>query len=194
MREHDLIKTGDLDSCAAIEDGHGEVVLAYCRVCREGESGLAEKCPGPIAEEFPQLTEKERQETSAWLDEYDFDANCEEIAKKRGQVVVFPKPNQLQIDIDTEAQWKEFQRREEAFSCSVEPWGSMEITPSKSGLPSRHITITFPTSKTFTEWERIALQAALGSDPIREYLNALRNCCGIANPTRLFESPTTTTP
>ncbi len=45
--EHDLIKTGDADSCHAIEDGHGEVVLAYCRVCREGESGLAKYCTGP---------------------------------------------------------------------------------------------------------------------------------------------------
>lgn len=46
-REHDLIKTGDPDSCEAIEDGHGEVVLAYCRICRKGEAELAEKCPGP---------------------------------------------------------------------------------------------------------------------------------------------------
>lgn len=42
--EHDLVKTGDADSFLAIEDGHGEVVLAYCRVCRKGESELGVKC------------------------------------------------------------------------------------------------------------------------------------------------------
>lgn len=45
--EHDLIKTGDADSFHTIEDGHGEVVLAYCRVCRKGEVELAKYCPGP---------------------------------------------------------------------------------------------------------------------------------------------------
>lgn len=49
-REHDLIKTGDADSCRAIEDGHGEVVLAYCRVCWRGESELEKFCPGPRKE------------------------------------------------------------------------------------------------------------------------------------------------
>lgn len=44
--KHDLINTGDPDSFKDIEDGHGCVVLAYCRACKEGESGLAAECPG----------------------------------------------------------------------------------------------------------------------------------------------------
>jgi len=53
---HDLIKTGDPDSFSAIEDGHGEVVLAYCRVCRKGEADLAKSCPGlPPSPEQPAM-------------------------------------------------------------------------------------------------------------------------------------------
>ena len=48
-RKHDLIKTGDLDAFDAIKDRNGEVVLAYCRVCKEGEGSLAATCPGPRA-------------------------------------------------------------------------------------------------------------------------------------------------
>lgn len=48
--EHDLIETGDADSGSWIEDGHGEVVLAYCRVCRRGEVNLEKTCPGAAGE------------------------------------------------------------------------------------------------------------------------------------------------
>lgn len=44
--QHDLINTGDPDSHSAIEDGHGCVVLAQCRVCKQAEGDLAEECPG----------------------------------------------------------------------------------------------------------------------------------------------------
>lgn len=62
--EHDLIKTGDPDSCHAIEDGHGEVVLAYCRRCKKGESELAEKCPMPerILEEIIESIERHNKQ------------------------------------------------------------------------------------------------------------------------------------
>lgn len=53
--EHDLIKTGDADSFSAIEDGNGEVVLAYCRICQKGEVDLGAKCFGrqkPVKKEY----------------------------------------------------------------------------------------------------------------------------------------------
>lgn len=43
---HNLIRTGDPDAFPHIKDPDGRVVLAYCRDCREGESGLADSCPG----------------------------------------------------------------------------------------------------------------------------------------------------
>jgi hypothetical protein len=46
VKEHDLIETGDDDAFPAICDMNGEVVLAYCRVCRKGEVELQSTCPG----------------------------------------------------------------------------------------------------------------------------------------------------
>lgn len=42
---------------------------------------------------------------------YNFDENAEKAAAIRGCVVVFPKENQLQIDIDSESAFKYFERR-----------------------------------------------------------------------------------
>lgn len=36
------------------------------------------------------------------MDDYDFEEHAEEVAAERGQIVVLPKANQLQIDIDSE--------------------------------------------------------------------------------------------
>lgn len=123
---------------------------------------------------------------------YDFDESAEDVAKKRGQIVVFPNEDQLQIDIDSEEQYEMFQRRFQAFGIgsgiSDDRGYIMDEKPSKSGLPSRHITITCPGRK-FTEGERIAYQAALGSDPVREFLNAMRLYHGNEKPSRLFQNP-----
>lgn len=62
--EHDLIKTGDADSFKDIEDGHGDVVLAFCRKCREGESGLEPRgCPGPAKSGAEKEMEKVKTST-----------------------------------------------------------------------------------------------------------------------------------
>ena len=76
------------------------------------------------------------------------------------------------------------------FATSVGDVGEYEKikeAPSKSGLPHRHITITFSKDKIFGEWERIALQFMFGSDPVRESMNVLRAVAGEEKPTRLFE-------
>jgi len=123
------------------------------------------------------------------------DGWAEEHAAKQGCVVVYPQPNQLQIDIDTEAAYAEFNRRlgdllawdSSIFGdCSNAP--QVVIQPSKSGLPHRHITLTFP-DRTFDRYERIALQMLLGSDPVREKMNTLRTLRGNPAPVRLFERP-----
>lgn len=135
------------------------------------------------------LTEKDEREIQSARDEYDFDENCEDAAKARGQKVVLPLPNQLQIDIDNEEQLKEFERREESFATGYQPWRvSMLKTPSRSGFPACHITLTFAPERVFTDWERLALQSALGDDPIRAFLNTRRFFEGVKNPSRLFEN------
>jgi hypothetical protein len=117
-------------------------------------------------------------------DKYDWSKDPSLVAAERGLVVVFPKENQLQIDIDSDAQATEFRRRLDAF-----PWiYEIEDKPSASGLPNRHVTLTIE-DKTFTEVERMFWQAALNDDPLRVFLNALRYDAGVENPSRLFEKP-----
>ena len=115
---------------------------------------------------------------------YEFDAEAEKVAAARGQKVVLPGPNQLQIDIDSEQALSEFMRRLEAFNFELV---SIEEIPSKT--PGHyHIYLDFQgRPQPFTEWERLALQSALGDDPIRHFLNCLRAVSGVPNPTRLFE-------
>jgi hypothetical protein len=49
---HDLYKTGDVDAPKSILDSGGEVTLALCRRCGQGEDELEEFCPA-IAEWKP---------------------------------------------------------------------------------------------------------------------------------------------
>lgn len=140
--------------------------------------------PKEVMEEFVYIESVEEAE-------YKFDEKAEEVAKNRGQIVVFPKPNELQLDIDGQKEYEEFERRFEFFSSiAPELYCPFEIVkkPSKSE-GCYHITIIFNKNIYLDEWQRIALQSALGSDPIREYLNAMRKLTGIENPTRLFENP-----
>ena len=117
-------------------------------------------------------------------DEYDVFTDPNEVARRRGQRVVFPEPNQLQIDIDSYRQFAEFERRFGSFDTL---FGSqIQIKPSASGIPHRHITITHPV-KVFTVEERLMWQAALNDDPVRVFLNALRLDNGDETPSRFFE-------
>jgi hypothetical protein len=113
------------------------------------------------------------------------------VAHTRGWIVVVPKPNQLQIDIDSEDQYTEFKKRLPIFE-SVYP-SSVEAFPSKSGLPRRHITITAdPTiDKKFTDIERVAWQSLLGSDPIREILSMIQILNEDPNPVLFSEKAPT---
>lgn len=122
---------------------------------------------------------------------YDFSAHVEQEAERIGCVVVYPESNQLQIDLDTEEAFKQYEKRfKELYHRTVHPAYQLacdpEVHPSKSGYPHRHITLTF-VDREFSEWERIAMQMMLGSDPVRESLNALRLASGVKRPCRLFE-------
>lgn len=121
---------------------------------------------------------------------YDFNEARENYlsrVKDQGLVVVTPQDNQLQIDIDNQQQYEAFLY---AMKVVTSNWDDsylidIEDHPSKSGLPSRHITVTLPFK--VDPWQRIALQAALGSDPIRELLSATRLFRNEPNPTMFVE-------
>lgn len=120
--------------------------------------------------------------------DYPDDENAEKVAAALGLVVVYPKPNELQLDLDSDAAYKLFAKR----FAELDLAGKGVTTKtcfSKSGHPHRHVTVVFAADVVFDEWQRLALQSALGSDPIREYLNTKRLMEGVPHPSRLFMKP-----
>ena len=117
---------------------------------------------------------------------YDPDADTIESARAKasvlGRVVVFPKSNELFIDIDTPTAMLKFVRGVARLSGVT-----YLVRPSPSGRPGRHhVVVTMPHQ--VTPMERIALQAMLGSDSVREMLSWMRIQRGIDEPTLFFEN------
>jgi hypothetical protein len=149
-------------------------------------------------QEMPNMAELKKE--ADFQAEYDYDQDAEECAKAKHMCVVKPRPGQLQIDIDSEEDFKEHTRRYEEMCCDDGIFGHPHtylVKPSANGLPHRHIYIEFDLfhlktkgfANGFLEIQRIALQASLNDDPIRVYLNMRRWLNGIENPSRLFEKP-----
>lgn len=95
-----------------------------------------------------------------------------ERAAVEGLEVVYPEPNQLFVDIDNEHSYRLYLNQTGILQKFVGIFAVKE-NPSKSSTPDSryklHITLTFD-SVTFTTLERLALQAMLGSDRVREIL------------------------
>ena len=106
------------------------------------------------------------------------------VAARFNCFVVYRESNQLQIDIDSEEAMQIYRRR--TAELKELEWEFVEsINPSKSNYPHQHITLTF--KKAIGQWKAVALQLMLGSDPMRENMNALRIAAGIENPIRFFQ-------
>lgn len=107
-----------------------------------------------------------------------------------GYIVVEPAPNQLQIDIDTPEQYETFKTMSDCLSRNWDAVSQLAVPTieehfSKSGFPRRHITVTLPFN--VEPWQRIAFQAAMGSDPFRELLSIVRLLRGDDKPTLFVE-------
>jgi|SRR5580704_3831947 hypothetical protein len=96
---------------------------------------------------------------------------CREWAESIGCDLIVATDTQLFIDIDTEAQF-------DVFKVNLLVLGKhfavrrTSLTPSKQGLPHRHIVVDLHGA--WPLMTRIAMQAALGSDPMRELLSIRR--------------------
>ena len=125
--------------------------------------------------------------------EYDASGNAEDIAAERGQKVVYPRKNQLQIDCDDNLKRDTIiQNLALVFDrVDVQPY-EVKVFPSKTA-GHWHIYVFFY-KKEFTEEERMLWQAALGDDPSRVFLNFLRLRQGDDHPSRLFEAPSFVNP
>lgn len=113
-------------------------------------------------------------------------AHARQQANVAGLRVVTPKPNELQIDIDSFHQMAVFGRNRiilERYLRIKECF----IWPSPSGEEG-HFHVRVVLEKPITSpLERIALQAILGSDPVRELFSYARWKRGDQEPTILFE-------
>lgn len=102
-------------------------------------------------------------------------------AKALGRVVLVPAANELFVDIDNESSLSMFM--ENISRLRVD---SYVVRPSPSREQNRlHITVTL--THEISALERIALQAMLGSDPVREMLSWKRLQRGVSDPTLFFE-------
>lgn len=115
---------------------------------------------------------------------YDHEAAMAEI---NGFEVIIRKPDQLLLDLDSELARSIFYSQSERMGAILD--GHSESWPSKT---PGHDHLLLGLRAEVTPLEAIALQAMLGSDPMREYLNLLRLRNEVEEPTRLFRPKTNT--
>jgi hypothetical protein len=112
-------------------------------------------------------------------------AHAEREAQDDDLDIVFPKDNELQIDLDSDHAFDIFLEMlplVERYFAIVDT----KIMYSRSGAPKRHITVTLdqPVKNNF---HRIALQLALGSDRVREFLSVVQENYQDPHPTLFLE-------
>lgn len=114
----------------------------------------------------------------------------EEAARANGCAIVYPADNELQLDIDSEADFTRFEDQLPILkrTVGVTTW---RVHPSKSGGEKRHVTVVLDRDVTDAR-ERILLQALLGSDRKRELLSLVYLNAGRAKPTLFFEKAVST--
>jgi len=119
-------------------------------------------------------------------------------AQMDGFEIVVRKPDQLLLDLDSPMAvmryWEMAAQMDVIVNSQQVSWPSknakvVDFPPDGeyTGYDRLHAVIQL--NAEVTEIEAIALQAMLGSDPMREYLNLIRLRNGVEHPTRLFRPP-----
>lgn len=112
-------------------------------------------------------------------------------AQARGNVIVYPEDNELFIDIDSEQHFNTFR---ECWAIFKQHCASAEYIERSSPSGEKfhyHVVVKLPFMVDATE--RIAMQAALGSDPKREILSLVRLLLkGDTKATLFYEKPAKT--
>jgi len=137
-------------------------------------------------DKFKDELEKTEAHYGVHSDEYQ--DMCILAVESAGGEVVFPKKNELQLDIDSGvALYELFEVKIPKFKKSTGKDALIvSNAPSASGLPHRHVVID-PGFGDLNECERIALQLWFGSDCNRELHGLLRLFEGCTQPTLFFE-------
>lgn len=114
------------------------------------------------------------------LTKEDFEHDCIN-AELNGFEVVVREPNQLLLDLDTMEQVKQYEK----YASNFEPLVRSELSRWDSKDGGLHVIVEL--FGDISPLEAIAIQAMLGSDPMREFLNLIRLHQGVEEPSRLFK-------
>lgn len=108
-------------------------------------------------------------------------------ADRLGLALIKPGPADVFVDIDSDDDLEEFRVRFDA-ACKLWPDASMRIVPPVSGKAGHcHVYVSIPSLAPLDSHERIALQAALNSDPFREMLAIYHGRAGYEHTSVFFE-------
>ena len=91
-----------------------------------------------------------------------------EKAARLNMDLVLPEPHELFVDLDDEKAIDDFEKNRWPWFRNVYPESSVKFTTSKSG--NIHAYVSCHNLAPLKPTERIAMQAALGSDPLREMI------------------------
>lgn len=105
-----------------------------------------------------------------------------EKAKSENLKVVYPKPTELQLDIDRAEDYAVWQAHRSILDEYFKIVKVVEVPSQEKG----HMHITVTVEKGFNPFERIAFQAVLGSDRKREILGLIMNKLGHESKPTLF--------
>lgn len=97
--------------------------------------------------------------------------NPTEVAATKGKLVVYPAPNEVQLDLDSDQSINEFWQRIRMVERHLDVEYPVKVSPSSTS-GHWHVTVTLPHK--LTQWQRLAWQSLLGSDSNRELLNLIR--------------------
>jgi len=145
-------------------------------------------------EKMKKIIERNARETRFKNEFYIFEESAEVVAEEKGLKVIYPKNNELFIDIDDEDQLDGFERRINDLLETFENnfFNGLDIIKkvSSSGAPHYHIVVSLykdDEAIVLNDWQRVCLQFLLCSDPIKETLSVYRILAGVKNPSILFE-------
>jgi hypothetical protein len=89
----------------------------------------------------------------------------EEYAKKHGLRIAIPYPNELQLDIDAKSLPEHF-----GYCQDIVNQRNLIVNTSYTTSKSGNLHVYIELTNTVSAHERIAMQAFLGSDPVRDAL------------------------
>lgn len=104
-------------------------------------------------------------------------------ARRNGEVVVLPKENELQLDIDSDEDLAYFHKARIKFDMHISGIDEWKIRDSRNG--NKHITVTLHND--IGPKQRIMYQLMLGSDRTREMLSYIRYRNEDPHPTLFIE-------